>query len=170
MKRCALIVAAAVISVACGGSPKSESASSTQIPGAWAWTITSNEVGLSANALSVTLVASQCSLSTPVGTFTVEGPICFTADDDTRQGSISGTGQFLYPPQSLLVGSSTNPLPSNTTATIDLLFVEEDQYGDVAVFNGNGSISNGVATGTWACNPSSPACSGLSGTFSGSQN
>jgi hypothetical protein len=100
----------------------------------------------------------------------VEGPNCFIADDNTGQGSISGTGQFFYPPQGVLVGSSTNPIPSDSTAAINLLFVEADRYGDVAVFDGNGSVSNGAITGTWACDPGTPVCTGVGGTFSGSQN
>ena len=171
MKRFTLILVLTIFAASCGGNPKSISpavASSMQIPGAW--TISATEVGSSASVFSVTLVSSQCSVATPVGTFTVQGPSCFIADDNTGQGAISGSGQFIYPPQGVLVGSPTNPVPANTTTPIDLLFVEADQFGDVAVFNGGGTTINGAMTGTWVCNPNSPVCSGLSGTFSGSQN
>ena len=168
MKRLALIIMLTIFSAACAGSPKGDSASGTQILGAW--TITANEVGSNPSMFSVSLVASHCSVATPVGTFTVEGPNCFIADDNTGQGSISGTGQFFYPPQGVLVVSSTNPIPSDSTAAINLLFVEADRYGDVAVFDGNGSVSNGAITGTWACDPGTPVCTGVGGTFSGSQN
>jgi hypothetical protein len=100
----------------------------------------------------------------------VQGPACFIADNNTGQGSITGTGQFIYPPQGVLVGSSASAVSAGTSATIDLLFVEANQYGDVAVFDGNGTINNGTMTGTWVCNTNSPNCFGLSGTFSGSQN
>ncbi len=105
MKKVVLVMLLAVVSVACGGTPKSNSTpnASTQISGAW--TITANEAGSGTSVFSVNLVASQCSVSTPVGTFSVLGPDCFIADDNTGQGSISGTGQFLYPPQGVLVGS-----------------------------------------------------------------
>jgi hypothetical protein len=171
MKRLALIVTLTILSAACGGSPNSGSAansSGTQLSGAW--TITATENGSSGGIFSVTLVASQWSVATPVGTFTVQGSSCFIADDNTGQGAISGSGQFFYPPQGVLVGSSTNPVPPGSTAQIDLLFVEANQVGDIAVFGGNGVISNGTMTGTWACNPSSPICFGLSGTFSGGPN
>ncbi|MGA8428215.1 MAG: hypothetical protein WB729_00225 [Candidatus Sulfotelmatobacter sp.] len=155
MKKVVLVMLLAVVSVACGGTPKSNSTpdASTQISGAW--TITANEAGSGTSVFSVNLVASQCSVSTPVGTFSVLGPDCFIADDNTGQGSISGTGQFLYPPQGVLVGSSTNAIFSNTTTAMDLLFVEADQFGDIAVFSGNGSIANGTMSGSWACNPNS---------------
>jgi hypothetical protein len=138
-------------------------AATTNIQGSW--TITASEVGGSSSVFNVTLVSSPCSVITPIGTFTVQGPSCFIADDNTGQGSISGTGNFFYPPQGVLIGVSTNPAPSN--ASIDLLFAEADQFGDAAVFGGNGTVSGGKLTGTWSCNPDSPVCTGLSGTFSG---
>jgi hypothetical protein len=108
-------------------------------------------------------------VSTPVGTFTVQGPSCFIADDNTGQGTISGTGNFFYPPQGLLAGVPYNPTPSNGSATVDLLFVEADQFGDIAVANGIGTVTNGTIAGTWTCNPDTPICTGLSGTFSGTK-
>lgn len=101
------------------------------------------------------------------GTFTVEGPACFIADNNTGQGSISGTGSFIYPPAAVLIGVAANPATAN--APIDLLFAEADQFGDAAVFGGTGTVSNRTITGTWACNPNSPVRFGLSGTFSGTQ-
>jgi hypothetical protein len=138
-------------------------AATTNIQGSWA--ITASEAGGSSSVFNVTLVTSPCSVATPIGTFTVQGPSCFIADDNTGQGSISGTGNFFYPPQGVLIGVPANPAPSN--ASVDLLFAEADQFGDAAVFGGNGTISGGKLTGTWSCNPDSPVCAGLTGTFSG---
>jgi hypothetical protein len=106
-----------MLTFSCSSSSKSGSA--TQISGAW--TITASEVGASSSVFSVTLVSSQCSVSTPVGIFTVQGPACFIADDNTGQGSISGSGQFFYPPQGVLVGSATGTISANASATINLL-------------------------------------------------
>jgi hypothetical protein len=116
------------------------------------------------------LVSSPCSVVAGDEVFTVQGPTCFIADDNTGQGSISGSGQFLYPPQGVLVGSPSNPIPANTPESINLVFVEADEYGDVSVFNGSGSVDNGTMSGTWACSTYSPVCTGLSGTFSGTRN
>ena len=164
MRRLVLIGILTTFAVACG----SNSSSGTQLTGAW--TITANQLSSSGSVFSVTLVSSQCSVVAGDDLFTVQGPTCFIADDSTGQGSISGSGQFLYPPQGVLVGSPSNPIPANTQASINLVFVEADEYGDISVFNGDGSIDNGTMTGTWVCSTYSPVCAGLSGTFSGSRN
>src|SRR5580658_10403779 len=91
----------------CGSSSsQSNSNSTTNIQGTWA--ITATEAG-SGSISNVTLVSSACSVATPIGTFTVQGPACFIADDNTGQGSISGTGNFIYPPAGVLIGVSSNP-------------------------------------------------------------
>jgi hypothetical protein len=147
-----------------GNSPNgSASPASTNIQAKWV--ITATEVGGSTSTFNVSLVSSTCTVFTPIGTFNVQGPSCFIADDNTGQGSISGTGNFFYAPQGVLIGVSANPAPSG--ASVDLLFAEADQFGDAAVFGGNGTITNGTLTGNWSCNPNSPVCNGLSGTFSG---
>jgi|HubBroStandDraft_6_1064221.scaffolds.fasta_scaffold00064_12 hypothetical protein len=149
----------------CGSSSKQSGPSSTNIPGSWV--ITATEAGGSSSIFDVTLVGSPCSVATPIGTFTVEGPACFIADDNTGQGSITGTGSFIYPPQGVLIGAPANPASAN--AAIDLLFAEADELGDAAVFGGTGTVSNGTITGAWSCNPDSPVCFGEGGTFSGTQ-
>jgi hypothetical protein len=159
-----LLVGMLLSSCGSSSSQQSNSNSTTNIQGTWA--ITATEAG-SGSVFNVTLVSSACSVATPIGTFTVQGPACFIADDNTGQGSISGTGNFIYPPAGVLIGLSSNPAPANTS--IDLLFAEADQFGDAAVFGGTGTVSKGTITGTWSCNPNSPVCFGLSGTFSGTQ-
>jgi hypothetical protein len=160
------LLLASILLISCGSSSsKSGQANSpsTNLQGSWA--ITASEAGASSSVFNVTLVSSPCSVSTPIGTFTVQGPSCFIADDNTGQGAVSGTGSFFYPPQGVLIGVSANPAPSN--ASIDLLFAEANQLGEAAVFGGDGTVSNGVLSGTWSCNPNSPICAGLSGSFSG---
>jgi hypothetical protein len=161
-----------ILLVGCGSGSKSQggngqNGTATSIHGNWS--IVNTESGQTASTLQVTLVSSSCSVSTPVGTFTVQGPNCFIADDNTGEGSISGTGNFIYPPQGVLIGIPASPVPANQTASIDLLFVEADQFGDAAVFNGNGTVTNGAMTGTFDCNANSPVCSGISGSFSGTK-
>jgi hypothetical protein len=151
--------------VGCGGG---NSNSGTSLAGNWS--ITAMESGTPNSVMQTTLVSSACSVSTPIGSFTVQGPACFIADNNTGQGSITTTsGTFLYPPQGVLIGAQSNPTAANTSQAIDLLFVEADSSGDVAVFNGTGTISSGSISGTWSCNANSPSCTGLSGTFSGTQ-
>jgi hypothetical protein len=108
----------------CGSSnrqqPSPNSNSTTNIEGSW--TITATETGGSNSVFNVALVSSACSVATPIGTFTVQGPACFIADDDTGQGSISGTGNFFYPPAGVLLGVPSNPASPN--ASIDLLFAK----------------------------------------------
>lgn len=156
--------------IGCGSSKSNDNGqngTATSIHGSW--TITTTENGETPGTIQTTLISSTCSVSTPVGAFTVQGPNCFIADDNSGQGSISGSGTFFYPPQGVLVGVPTSPVAADSSVPVDLLFVEADQYGDVAVFNGNGTIINGTMTGTWTCNSASPVCSGLSGTFSGTK-
>ena len=152
------------LTIGCGGS-KSGSAK-TSIQGNWSVTTTDNTDGLH-SVLQTTLVSSACTVSTPIGTFTVQGPTCFIADNNTGQGSVSGTGSLIYPPQGVLVGVPANPAPDNSS--LNLLFVEADQFGDAAVFEGKGTVASGTMTGTWSCDSNSPICSGLNGTFSGTQ-
>jgi hypothetical protein len=163
MRTLSLIIIFTMFVLACGSSHSP----GTQIPGAW--TITANELTSGGSVFSVTLVSSQCSVVAGDEIFTVQGPTCFIADDNTGQGSISGTG-VLYPPQGVLVGSPGNPIPADTSESINLVFVEADEYGDVSVFNANGSVDNGTMSGTWVCSTYSAVCTGLSGTFSGTRN
>lgn len=171
-KSLVVLVLAVIATVGCGGGKTStggngRNGTPTSIHGTW--TIVATEVGTQNSTFHVTLVSSGCSVATPIGTFTVQGPNCFIADDNTGQGSISGTGSFIYPPQGVLIGIASSPVPANTSAPIDLLFAEADQFGDAAVFSGNGTVTNGTMTGTWVCNQNSPVCGGESGTFTGTQ-
>jgi hypothetical protein len=171
MKKLAVSVLLSVgtLLMSCGSnnSSSSQQATSTSTSIQGSWTITAAEPGYGSSVFNVTLVSSPCSVATPIGTFTVQGPACFIADDNAGEGSISGTGSFIYPPAGVLIGTPANP--ASTNASIDLLFAEADEFGDAAVFGGTGTVSKGTITGTWACNPASPVCFGLNGTFSGTQ-
>ncbi len=157
----------------CGGGSSSGSSSSQALEVSGAWTI--NVAG--GNTLNVTLVPSPCQVSTPIGTFsvytdsslTVLATTCFIADDNTGQGSISGTGQFFYPPVGVLLGVQSDPIRANGSGPIGGVFVEADSFGDYAIFNANGTAqSSGKSiSGSFACNPVSTNCAGISGTFSG---
>jgi hypothetical protein len=100
--------------------------------------------------------------------FSVQGPVCFIANNNTGQGSISGTGLLSSSKntgQGVLIGVAANPVPPN--GTFNLLFVTGDANGNFVEFTGSGTVSHGTMTGTGSCSSSTPACQGVSGTFSG---
>jgi len=103
-----------------------------------------------------------------VGMFSVQGAVCFTANNNAGQGSISGTGlpsTSKNTGQGVLLGVAANPVPAN--GTFNLLFVAGDAGGNFVEFTGSGTVSNGTMTGTGSCSSSTPLCQGMSGTFSG---
>jgi hypothetical protein len=161
MKRLLVLFALLIFIVGCGGSSNSNS---TSILGTWT-IVASNGVGGSTTFVA-TVVSSPCTVSTLIGDFTVTGPSCFVANNSTGEGSITATGTLLFPAQGALIGVPANPAPAKSA--LNLLFVEADDT-DAAVFTGTGTVSGGKMTGNWACDASSPACAGLSGTFSGSK-
>jgi hypothetical protein len=146
----------------CGGGSSNYISPPPGVQGNWTVT-TADDTNGDQSKLQATLVSSPCSVTTPIGTFTVQGPVCVIADNNTGQGSVTGTGDLFYPPQGVLMGVNFNPPPANSS--LDLLFVEADSLGNVAVFDGVGIVNNEVITGTWTCNVNSPGCAGLSGTF-----
>jgi hypothetical protein len=148
------------VSLACGTTNNSAASKSNSMVGSWAISATNGVGGQS--VFQVNLISSPCTVSTPVGTFAVAGSSCSIADDNTGQGSISGTGSFFFPPQGVLIGGSSS-------GQIDGVFVEADQYGDFAVIDGKGTLSNGAISGTWTCNSGTAVCFGLNGTFSGNK-
>lgn len=152
------------------GCAVTKNGTTTSLSGNWLITAdqTAGAVGDvgSSGTYQVSFVSSACNVSTPVGTVTVPGPTCFIADNDTGQGSVSAAGgSGMYPPQSVLIGTS----PARSNAPVDGFLVEADQSGNAAVFFVTGTVSNGTMTGTWSCNPTTPVCSGMSGTFSGTR-
>jgi hypothetical protein len=102
--------------------------------------------------------------------FSVDGSVCFIANNNTAQGSISGTGLLSNASntgQGVLVGVPANPVPDNST--INLLFVAGDKNGNFVEFAGTSTIANGTMQGTLSCSANTSQCQGTSATFSGTQ-
>ena len=89
MKR--LFILILIVFTAGCSSSKNSGASGTSMQGMW--TVTGNvssQQGAGSGTYQVALVSSPCSVTSPVGTFTVDGPVCFIANNNSGQGSISG--------------------------------------------------------------------------------
>jgi hypothetical protein len=115
----------------------------------------------------VTFVSSPCSVASPVGTFSVDGPVCFIANNNSGQGSITGKGLLTSAKnagEGVLMGVSANPVPDNST--INLLFVLGEANGNFVEFTGSATVANGKMTGTGSCSTNTPMCQGMSATFS----
>jgi hypothetical protein len=176
-----LILISMVFAVGCNNSAKNagggSAASGTSMAGQWSFTATATSTGnlgsqctngvCGPGTYQLTLVSSPCSVTTPVGTFSVQGAVCFIANNNSGQGSISGTGlpsDVSNIGQGVLIGVPSNPVPSGST--LNLLFVAANNSGFVE-FTGSGTVGNGTMTGTGSCSASTPACQGVTGTFSG---
>jgi hypothetical protein len=151
-----LILISIVFAVGCSSTKNAGSGSGTSLPGTW--TVTGNLGSQSeSRTYQVSLVSSPCSVTTPVGMFSVQGPVCFIANNNTGQGSISGTGlpsTSKNTGQGVLLGVAADLVPAN--GTLDLLFVAGDASGNFVEFTGNGTVSNGTMTGTGSCSSSTP--------------
>jgi hypothetical protein len=115
------------------------------------------------------LFQALCTVATPVGAFSVEGPTCFIANNNSGQGSISGTGlstTIQNTQEGILIGVSSNPVRDG--GTFNLLFVAGDKNGNFVEGTASGTVSKGSMTGTGSCSSNTPICQGVSGTFSGS--
>ncbi len=169
MKRSLILISIVILIVlaeGCNSSNDSGGGPGTSMQGTW--TATGN-IGTqsAAHTYQVALVSSPCSVMTPVGTFSVQGPVCFIANNNTGQGSISGAGiGSSSNGQGVLIGVSANPVPAGGAFT--LVFVAGDGNGNFVEFTGSGTISNGMVTGTGSCSPNTPSCNGYSATFTAS--
>ena len=160
-----LILILLVFATGCSSSKSSSNGPATSIQGTWSVTGSiSSQTG--SRTYQVALVTSPCSVTTPVGAFSVRGPVCFIANSNSGQGSISGTG-VSRTGQGVLVGVSANPVP--TGGAFNLLFVAGDANGNFVEFTGSGTVTGATVTGTGSCSPSTPMCQGVTATFSGSQ-
>ncbi len=102
---------------------------------------------------------------------TVVGPACFVAlgggcnNGNCIQAEPSAdiTTSTRYDPGSFTIGVPTNPVLNGSAFNI--------QYVEVGGWqmDGTGTISNGVASGTWVCDQTTPACSGITGSFTATQ-
>jgi hypothetical protein len=168
MKRI-LILILIVFAAGCDSAKNTGGGSGTSLQGTW--TVTGNLGSQSGSATyQVQLVASPCSVTTPVGTFSVQGPVCFIANNNSGLGSISATGSGAHPTgnsQGVLVGVASNPVADD--ATFNLVFVAGNGAGNIAEFTGSGSVTAGTLKGTGSCSQDTPICLGVTGTFSGTQ-
>ena len=166
MKRI-LILILILFAAGCSSTNSSGGGPGTSMQGTW--TVTGNLGTQSGNeTYQVTFVSSPCSVISPVGTFSVQGPVCFIANNNTGQGSISGQGLLSNASntgEGVLIGVASNPVPANST--VNLLFVLGEKNGTFLEFTGSGTVVNGTMTGSGACSPSTPMCQGMSATFSG---
>jgi hypothetical protein len=165
MKRI-LILVLTLFAAGCSSS-KNASGPTTSIPGNWAVTGNLGSQGPGPYAYKVTFVSSPCSVNSPAGTFSVAGPVCFVANNNSGQGSISGKGLLSNANNTgvgVLIGVSANPVPAN--ATFNIVGVVANNAG-VVEFTGTGTVANGTMTGTASCSPNTPLCQGVSATFSG---
>lgn len=87
--KCILILTLLIFAGGCNSS-SSKKAGGTSMQGTW--TVTGNVSGSQSGSgtYQVALVSSPCKVTTPVGTFSVQGPSCFIANNNSGQGSISG--------------------------------------------------------------------------------
>lgn len=167
MKRISILILILLVFAAACSSSKNTVSGATSMQGTW--TVTGNLASQGGSGTyQVSLVSSPCSVTTPVGMFSVQGPVCFIASNNTGQGSISGTGipsTSKNTGQGVLIGVAVNPVLVH--GTFNLLFVAGDASGNFVEFTGSGTVSNGTMTGTGSCSSSTPLCQGISGTFSG---
>jgi hypothetical protein len=155
-----------VFAAACDSAKNTGGGSGTSMQGTW--TVTGNLGSHRPATYQVQLVSSPCSVTTPVGTFSVQGPICFVANNNSGLGSISGTGsRQTGVSQGVLVGVASNPVADD--ATFNLVFVAGDATGNVVEFTGSGSVTAGTLKGTGSCSKDTPICLGVTGTFSATQ-
>jgi hypothetical protein len=169
MKRIAILTLLA-FAAGCSSSKNSGGGAGTSMAGTWTVTGNLGSQGGSGNSYQVSLVPSPCSVATPVGTFSVQGPVCFIANNNAGQGSISGSGIPTSPKsmgQGVLIGVASDPVPAN--AAFSLIFVAGEQSGALVEFTGAGTIANGAMTGTGSCSSSTSLCQGISATFSGTE-
>jgi hypothetical protein len=159
-----------VFAAGCNSANNTASGSGTTIQGTWTATGTVASVRdttpqSESGPYQVKFVSSPCSVTTPVGMFSVQGPVCFIANNNAVQGSISGPGiSSTSTGQGVLIGVPSNPAPAN--AAFSLLFVAGDGNGKLVEFTGTGTVDNGMMTGTGSCSSSTPMCQGASATFS----
>ena len=150
-----------------GGGSSSKNSQPKSVQGTWNITVSA---GPESVTLKVVLVPSACAVLTNMGGFDVSGPVCFIADNQTGQGSMSSTGDLSYPPQMVLVGVPQDQIPVGTAVAFNLLYLEADSGYAFAVFDGAGTVTNGVTTGTYNCSMlGGELCAIPSGTFTGTE-
>ena len=162
------------------GSASGSGSSGTSMAGTWTVTGTGScsgsscgyDLGTGSGTYTVILSASPCTVSSPLGSFSVSGSTCFIANNYATNGSISGTysnpgyGPITLAKKSgvgLLVGVPSNPVPDNST--VNLVFVSTVYGAAFAEFTGTGTIAGGKLSGTGTCSTASPICKGATASF-----
>ena len=170
-----------------GGSTNTGSTSgagTTSMAGTWTVTGTGTcsgtncgyDAGSATATYSVILSASPCTVSTPLGSFSVSGSTCFIANNNATNGAITGTYTGVYGGKpngpitlsknsgvGVLVGVPSNPVPDNST--VNLVFVSTVNKTSYAEFTGTGTIAAGKLTGTGTCSTATAICAGSSVSF-----
>jgi hypothetical protein len=165
MKRILILIL--MFAAGCNSAKNAGSGTGTSMAGTW--TATGN-LGTQSGSQTyqLKLVSSPCSVTTPVGTFSVQGPVCFTANNNNAQGSISGgSTSAASAGQGVLIGVAANPVPEN--AAFNLVFVAGYANGDFVEFTGTGTVGDGTMKGSASCSSTTPMCQGTSGSFTGTQ-
>jgi hypothetical protein len=154
-----IVLVAALIG--CGGNSNSNS----KMNMAGSWTVqTVSSTGLESTLLVNLVPGSTCASLDPIGLVSPQETTCFVADNFSLEGSVTGSGEFIYPPEGVLIG-----IVPGASGSINFVFAEAASEFDYAVFQGTGTTTGGnLMQGTWACNTSySLICAGISGSFSG---
>lgn len=161
MKRLLPIFGLILLTIGCGSSPHYGNTSTPTLVGNW--TIVISQIGTPDVIDSATLVASPCSIDSPdAGVFTVSGPMCVLADNESGQGNITSTDST-FTPQGVLLGTSfVGSQPSVEFLAVESVTVSQGAVA-IFVFTGTGILENNQITGSWSCYPGS--CQGPSGTF-----
>ncbi|MGC2794643.1 MAG: hypothetical protein WA899_21680 [Candidatus Sulfotelmatobacter sp.] len=81
--------------------------------------------------------------------------------------SSNGSGSNGVEPLTFTIGVPANPAPNGSKFNIQ--YAEFGSASGTWQMDGTGTVNNGTATGTWVCDPSTPACSGMSGTFTATE-
>jgi hypothetical protein len=172
MRRLSILISSLILALlisGCSSSMSSQGGSGTSMQGTWS--VTGNLGTQSGDeTYQVVLVSSPCSVVSPVGTFSVQGPVCFIANNNSGKGSISGKGLLSNAGntgEGILIGVPANPVPDNST--INLLFVLGEKNGNFVEFTGSGTVTKGTMTGSGSCSTSTPLCQGVSATFTGTE-
>ena len=165
-----LMLNLALFAAGCSSSkPSASSVAPTEMVGTWNVSVTGT-FGTSTvpGTFQVKLISSACSVTTPLGVFSVQGSACFIANNNSGAGAISGvsipsTSKNLG--QGILVGVASDPVPDNSP--INMVFVSSQSGGkSFQEFTGTATISAAKMTGSGACSTASTAsCTGAAATF-----
>lgn len=121
--------------------------------------IVSDSTDANITTVTATLTSAPCANG-------VVGPACFSGSNLSSKSDDSNPGT----PESLQIGVPVNPVPIGGPDgyAFNFLYVYGSISGTWNIVGTGRFYSNGNVAGTWQCDTSTPACSGLSGNFQGS--